>query len=393
MSGGPIAFDLTEFLGSLVRSGIQRVAFKIARHWPNAGQLQPCRVDESGTIWSLPTQVFDEMAVYFGASPGSPDQAARQLRRYAEGGKILPRRDLDRFSAWFNPEVFFQPHRIRFYQDLLKTWKSDNVFFMIYDLLPWLHPEWFDQTALPHTLDYPLLLRRVRHHAFISEQSRQDFARRFLREDRPLGPAVALGADSLGVSAPSYDPARRCFAVLGTIEPRKNHLAVLDAFERLWAVGEEAELLFLGRMGWVGSDLEDRVRKLERTQPRFRWCADASDQELSAQIRRCRATIYPSHAEGFGLPPLESLALGVPVIVSEHLPSVQMIASGGQLRVAQPDSESLVAAVQDLLREDTLRRLIDELRLLELPTWKAMGQELSGWIETSLADRAMVAAA
>jgi glycosyltransferase involved in cell wall biosynthesis len=375
----PILYDMTQFMDSQVRSGVQRVLWQIACHWPVAGQLVPVRIDADGQLFVLPARVFDLMATYLGARPGNPDRAGDQLWRLAHLGKRLRPGDLPHYGAILNPELFFQPSRIRFYEELLRTWDPMRIFFIVYDFLPWLYPEWFNHTGFRHTLDYLRLLRQVRQVAFISSQTRDDYLHRFIRADRTVGPVLSLGADGLGMAAPSFDSSRRGFTLVGTIEPRKNYVSVLDAFERLWAEGVEVELTFIGRLAWAEQEGSARLEKAKQ-QPRFRWLTSASDDELVRIVRQSRATIYPSQGEGFGLPPLESLALGVPVIVTANLPSVGMIDPFGQVRLDVPDAESIHRAVLSLLDDRVASRLTDEIERLRLPTWKGLAEQLARWV-------------
>lgn len=380
-----LLYDLSEFLATLLRGGIQRVVFQVARHWPVAGQLAPVRIADDGRIHALPARVFDLMAVYFGATPGNPETAREELWRLSHLGRPLKAGELSRYAGLLCTEVFFHGLRTRFYQRLLATWGSDKVFFLVYDLLPWLRPEYFTPTDFHCTYDYLPLLRNARHLAFISRQTHDDFARRFLRTDTDVGPAVCLGADGLGTAPPRFDPSSRRFAVLGTIEPRKNHFAVLDAFERLWAAGVDVELTFLGRLGWI-SDAEKRRLTAAQQQPRFTVRGTLDDAAIVRAIRGCRATVYPSLAEGFGLPPLESLALGVPVIVSAGLPSVGMIDPGGQVRLDAVGPEAIRRAVLAVLDDAVARRLHREIESLPLPTWQGMAARLAAWVQAAGAD-------
>jgi glycosyltransferase involved in cell wall biosynthesis len=375
----PVLYDLSEFLSSLLRSGVQRVVFQVARHWPVPGQLVPVRIDDDGRVLALPGKVLDLMAVYFGTSPGRPEAARDELWRLSHLGRALRPADVGRCQGLLNAEVFFHGLRVGFYERFLRTWGSGKVFLLVHDLLPWLHPEWFSQKDFHHTFDYLRLLRSVRRVAFTAEQTRDDYLRRFLREPRPVGPVIPLGADGLGTAAPAFDPAGRRFAVLSTIEPRKNHLAVLDAFERLWADGVEAELLFVGRLGWVGAEARERLARARR-QPRFRWLESASDEEIVRLVRGCRATIYPSRGEGFGLPPVEGLSLGVPAVVTASLPAVRMIEPWGQVRLEEPGAEPIRRAVLALLDDKVARRLHDEIGRLRLPTWAGMARQMAAWV-------------
>jgi glycosyltransferase involved in cell wall biosynthesis len=239
-------------------------------------------------------------------------------------------------------------------------------------------------------MPYLRLLRQIPHLAFISEQTRTDFLHRVARPERlasirPRSELVlALGADGLGSAEPSFRPECHQFSVLGTLEPRKNHRSVLDAFERLWDDGIEVRLVFAGRLGWLAEEEQKRIEQLCAEQSLFQWRTDLRDDEVVQVIRSSRATIYPSWGEGFGLPPLESLALGVPVIVSEGIPSTSMVEPRGQVRLARPDAASIEQAVRLMLDDDFSRGRYEELRGLQLPRWSDLGTVVSGWVRQTV---------
>ena len=101
-------------------------------------------------------------------------------------------------------------------------------------------------------------------------------------------------------------------------------------------------------------------------------------------IRDSRATLQVSLGEGFGLPALESLALGVPVIVAADIPSVAMIEPLGQCRIAAANPESIREAVLGLLDDEVHRRKCEEIRRLALPCWADFGGRLAAWVEVQL---------
>lgn len=102
------------------------------------------------------------------------------------------------------------------------------------------------------------------------------------------------------------------FVMVGTVEPRKNHQLILD----LWAeLPEPAPQLFiLGNKGWATSGLLDR---LVRPPANVHFRSGLSDGAVAALVLNARALLFPSFAEGFGLPPYEAAALGTPVIASD----------------------------------------------------------------------------
>ena len=106
-----------------------------------------------------------------------------------------------------------------------------------------------------------------------------------------------------------------------------------------------------------------------------------SDSQVANVISSSRSTIYVPDMEGYGLPPMESLALGVPVIVSEKTPSVQMIEPLGQIRLHDVNSESVYKAVLQMLDDDFAQKKYAEIKSVELPTWASMANKVANWIE------------
>jgi alpha-1,2-rhamnosyltransferase len=135
------------------------------------------------------------------------------------------------------------------------------------------------------------------------------------------------------------------FAAIGTIEPRKNHSMLLAVFERLWAQGLDARLLVAGR---PHPDCEALVRRMQehpQQGQRLLTLLDATDEEISLAYARCRALVFPSLAEGFGLPLVEARARGCRVIAS-RLPALLELADEGVSFCAPGDAGELEAEVR-----------------------------------------------
>lgn len=131
-----------------------------------------------------------------------------------------------------------------------------------------------------------------------------------------------LGADfspSLPVAArPVGQPKKRLsFLMVGTIEPRKGHRIAIDAFEQLWREGLDVDLVVVGKSGWESKQLIDRLRAHPTAGKRLKWHASADDDELLRLYSECDALIAASYVEGFGLPLVEALHFGKPIIASD----------------------------------------------------------------------------
>ena len=107
------------------------------------------------------------------------------------------------------------------------------------------------------------------------------------------------------------------YLVVGTIEPRKDCGRILAAFERLWTEGSDVALMLFGRAGWRSYDLIDRMRSHPELGRRLFWFEDGSDAELDFAYRHAAALIFASRCEGFGLPLVEAMQHGLPVLASD----------------------------------------------------------------------------
>ncbi len=115
-----------------------------------------------------------------------------------------------------------------------------------------------------------------------------------------------------------FDPSRAApHLSVCTFEPRKNHAVLLDAFETVWRSQPEARLCLAGRVGWKSEELMKRIYRHPRLHRELLVFHDLSDTELDYCYRRARAFLFPSFAEGFGLPLAEALQYGLPVIASD----------------------------------------------------------------------------
>jgi glycosyltransferase involved in cell wall biosynthesis len=373
---GKVLFDITEFVSAPHRTGIQRVTLETALRWPQPGELVPVLFRAGQGFCFLPDSIWETMERYFAADPNQAREAANLLRASADNSRrSLMQRDLESAAAILCTEAFYCEHRVRYYSELLKRY-ARRVHMVLFDLIPWFHPEYFPQLgSMLGCMPYLRMLRNLQHPMFISEATRQDFRGRFLKNSSCDGPVISLGADSLGNVPPSLEIQPPVFCVIGTIEPRKNHAAVVEGFKLLWKNDSPAKLVFIGRMGCENA-FSDDLRKLVENEARFTWVTNAEDQQVKATIRGARASIFPSLCEGFGIPPLESLALGTPVIVSANTPSISMLPELGQIRLAAPTAENIAAAVLQMLDDEFALQKQHEILQLTLPTWPGMVAEI-----------------
>lgn len=195
--------------------------------------------------------------------------------------------------------------------------------------------------------------------------------------DGPDVVEVALPAEARQ-STPEGERALRCLVAddvplvlcVGTHEPRKNHLAVLQAAELLWRDDVRLSLLFLGSSGWGSAPFTAKVQELERAGHPLRVVTAAQESLLWAAYRAARVLVFPSLHEGFGLPVAEALACGTPVITSAIGSMAELARDGGALLVDPNDDEALAAALRSVLEDDGLHaRLAAEAATRPSRTW------------------------
>lgn len=144
---------------------------------------------------------------------------------------------------------------------------------------------------------------------------------------------------------------------VGTIEPRKNLLTLMHAYEEvLRQTSHQPQLVIAGKKGWMTDDLPLEAEKTGIGK-RLCWTGYVSDEDLRALYSSCRAFIYPSVYEGFGLPPLEAMACGAPVITS-RIPSIAESTEGAAKLVSPTDADALAESIIHLLEDEDERRYL-----------------------------------
>lgn len=146
---------------------------------------------------------------------------------------------------------------------------------------------------------------------------------------------------------------------VSTIEPRKNVPTLLRAFRKLLdGYRADIKLVLAGRPGWLCEDVYQLVREL-RLESDALFVGRVSDEQLLWLYNAARLLVWPSLYEGFGLPPLEAMACGTPVIVSNTSSLPEVVADAGLL-VNPHDAEELTVAMWRLLTDDRLRQSLVE---------------------------------
>jgi glycosyltransferase involved in cell wall biosynthesis len=149
---------------------------------------------------------------------------------------------------------------------------------------------------------------------------------------------------------------------VGTIEPRKNLQTLLRAFERISRMRDRRlQLVLAGAEGWLPDDF-DRLVRASEFRERIRLTGYLSDEELRALYSSCKVFVYPSLYEGFGLPPLEAMACGAPVVASRIAAHEETLKD--KARLVEPLDELALAKVfVEFLEDEKARKSLAEAGL------------------------------
>ena len=177
---------------------------------------------------------------------------------------------------------------------------------------------------------------------------------------------------------------RNMIACVGSFEPRKNHLTLLAAAEKLWLQGHDFELQLVGRTtGYYAPKMLPAVWRLQRRGRPLRWLRHVNDETLHEVYRSCRFTAYPSLFEGFGLPIAESLWHGKPCICGGNGALGEVARGGGCLIVDQTSEDALASGIKKLLSDqEAYVRLCKEARTRKFRSWPDYIEKLLGHLQS-----------
>ncbi len=330
--------DVSELAKTDAKSGIQRVVRNLIDQMTRSGRFRP----ELVTVGQRITYAREFAARHFALPAfGRFDEPVN-----ARPGDIFLGLDL-------NPPISATV------LELLRQ-RNARIFFVVYDLLPVTHPQFFPgmSVVFPKWLDaiarhadgLICISRAVADelHAWLCQHNPERFV--------PLGIGVFPLGSQLDGEAPSdrlpprqaallvAATARPAVLMVGTIEPRKAHRQALEAFELLWDRGSDHNLVIAGKVGWSMQGLVERIRAHPEFGRRLFWFDGASDAELSVLYRSAKVLLAASVGEGFGLPLVEAGQHGLPLLVRD-IPVFREVAGDHAAFFSGEHPEDLAAAI------------------------------------------------
>jgi glycosyltransferase involved in cell wall biosynthesis len=230
---------------------------------------------------------------------------------------------------------------------------------VLHDISPLEHPEWFDQVFFTwYRLLLPELAKRAVHLITVSNFSKQRICTRL--GVHPDKVSVIPGGVNRDVFHPSteeeiarvrhkYNLPSNYLLFLGSIEPRKNLVRLLKAWDRLSRKYTDMILVVIGKSG--------RVFRAVPNQNKYSsvmWLGYVPDKDLTPLLSGGTALIYPSLYEGFGLPVLEAMACGTPVVAGGVGGIVEVLGTAGLLCNPE-ETEDIATRISQVLDDSSLR--------------------------------------
>lgn len=226
-------------------------------------------------------------------------------------------------------------------------------------------------------------VRRAAHLLAISESTRQDLIT-LLGADPARASVTHCGVDPAFRPLPAaavaawraqHDLPARFLLYVGTLEPRKNVPRLLDAYARLCRLGDPPPLVLVGGRGWRHAGIDARLARLGLGE-RVRLLGYLPAAELPLCYNAADLFVYPSLYEGFGLPPLEALACGTPVVTS-NTSSLPEAVGAAALCVDPRDVPALATAMGQALEDHALRARLRAAGLAQAAgfSWRRMAEQ------------------
>lgn len=271
----------------------------------------------------------------------------------------------------------------------LQTWVEKAAvrpIYFVHDLIPITHPEFCRDGESRRHRGRMLTVLRTGSGVIGNSQATIDELEEFARsEGVPCPPAVAawLGMSPLPHTSGSGVSNQATFVTVGTIEGRKNHLFLLQ----LWAkLGERLEsktpqLLVIGQRGWKSDEAIDLLESGEGLKDHVVEIGGCDDQTLANHLVKARALLFPSLAEGFGIPLVEALELGTPVIASD-LPVFREIGQGVPELLDPLDATAWERAILTYAdaHAPARRAQLDRMKQFRVPTWQDHFKRVDSWL-------------
>lgn len=264
--------------------------------------------------------------------------------------------------------------------------KKTRLVVTIFDLTPIKHPTYHTKGMISRYIsDFPHLLKNADKVIAISNCTKNDIIEHFdIAEERVQVTPLAANDDYKQISDKHaidkikgiYDIDKDYILFVGTLEPRKNLVNLLKAYCILPDyLKRDYALVLCGKKGWYYEEIFETVREL-KLENKVIFTGYVPDKDIPLLMNGAAVFVYPSFYEGFGLPPLEAMACGTPVI-STNVSSIPEVVGDAGILVSPTDVEELSDAMLRVLDNETLKAQLSEKGLKQASkfSWRATAEK------------------
>ena len=315
--------DVSELVLKDLKTGIQRVVrsvlMELLEHPPEGFRIEPVFVetDEQGFHCRYARQFSLNL---FSISIPSPHLFNDEEVNIHAGDMYLA---LDLCYTMRHSKKFFEKFRNA----------GGHLYFVVYDLLPCFFPQYF-HPGIDREHNEWMEIAAQGDGVLCISRSVADDVKEWFNKAQPLRHRpFKIGWFHLGADIENSMPTRGftdefdetvqklskspTILMVGTVEPRKGHLQVLKACELLWMSGMNINLVIVGKNGWLVKNLEKRIKRHNKFNPRLFWYQAISDEALQKLYEAADGLVMASEGEGFGLPLIEAAQHGCPILARD----------------------------------------------------------------------------
>ncbi len=262
--------------------------------------------------------------------------------------------------------------------------------YLIHDLIPITHPQYCRAGEAERHSERMQQALLSAHGIIANSAATADELARFAKAEGLAMPPMLVAHLGIETLVPARGATPRCrpyFLCIGTIEGRKNHALLFRVWERLReTLGTSApDLVLIGQRGWMADDVFAALDKPGADAGRIIELSHCDDTELATWISHARAVLMPSHIEGYGLPVLEAMMLGAPVIATD-LAVYREIAGDIPLLLGAGNDEAWAdAAIAYTGDSPDRERQVHALAGFVPPAWPEHIARVRHWLATALA--------
>lgn len=371
---GAVLVDAHHTARTDLATGIQRVARETVRRWDRDQDVVVVGWTSSSVDLRRLAPTERRRALFGGPAASPPPREVA----------IVPWR-----CTYLLPELVTEAERTSRLAALAR-WSGNRTGVIGFDCVPISSAE---TVALGMSSAFSANLGAVRYFdavATISQAAGHEYRgwRAMLAGSGAAGPAihpVVLPVETVEPGPQAMEAARLRYClpgsplvlVVGSHEPRKNHLTVLHAAELLWREGLQFSLLFVGGNSWHAEEFVQSTAELRAAGRSLELVSAVDDEALWSLYRLSRGVLFPSLNEGFGLPVAEALASGTPVVTSAFGSMAEIAEGGGALLVDPRDDASVTDALRTVLTDDAeVARLREEAADRPARTWDEYASEV-----------------